>query len=277
MNDKSILVTGCSSGIGYACALGLKAKAYRVFATVRNAADATRLEAMGLETIMLDYSDRNSVEACAAEVSKLTGGKLYALFNNGAHGQPGAVEDLTREVLEAQFASGFFGWHQLTILCLPMLRANGGGRIINCSSVLGLVAMKWRGAYNAMKFAVEGLTDTMRLELRGSGIFVSTIEPGPITSKFVETAIKKFEANIDQENSHYKSAYADQRERFGKGGSNRFKLPPEAVLEKLLHAIESTLPKAHYYVTTPTHIMGLARRIMSQGLMDRFVNRMSDQ
>lgn len=277
MQQKSILVTGCSSGIGYACALGLKAKGYRVFATVRNDDDAKRLQAEGLETIFLDYADRKSVEACAAEVSNRTGGKLYALFNNGAHGQPGAVEDLTREVLESQFASGFFGWHQLTKLCLPMIRANGEGRIIQNSSVLGIVAMKWRGAYNAMKFAVEGLTDTMRLELRGSGIFVSTIEPGPITSKFVETAIKKFEANINQENSHYKTAYADQRERLGKGGSNRFKLPPEAVLEKLLHAIESPSPKAHYYVTTPTHLMGLARRIMPQGLMDRFVNRMSDQ
>ena len=277
MNQKSILVTGCSSGIGYSCALGLKAKGYRVFATVRNDADATRLQAQGLETILLDYSDPKSVEACAAEVSNRTGGKLYALFNNGAHGQPGAVEDLTREILESQFASGFFGWHQLTKLCLPMLRANGGGRIINCSSVLGLVAMKWRGAYNAMKFAVEGLTDTMRLELRGSGIFVSTIEPGPVTSKFVETAIKKFEANIDQKNSHYRAAYAAQRDRLGKGGSNRFKLPPEAVLEKLLHAIEHPNPKAHYYVTTPTHLMGLARRFLPQGLMDRFVNRMSDQ
>ena len=277
MNQKSILVTGCSSGIGYACALGLKAKGYRVFATVRNEADAARLQAQGLETIFLDYVDPKSVEACAEEVSKRTGGKLYALFNNGAHGQPGAVEDLTRSVLEAQFASGFFGWHHLTTLCLPMLRANGEGRIINCSSVLGLVAMKWRGAYNAMKFAVEGLTDTMRLELRGSGIFVSTIEPGPVTSRFIETAIKKFEANIDQKNSHYKRAYAAQRDRLGKGGSNRFKLPPEAVLEKLIHAIESPSPKAHYYVTTPTHLMGLARRILPQGLMDRFVNRMSDQ
>ena len=274
---KSILITGCSTGIGYSCAVGLKSKGYRVFATVRNDADATRLQSEGLETIFLDYANRKSIEACAAEVSKRTGGKLYALFNNGAHGQPGAVEDLTREVLESQFASGFFGWHQLTVLCLPMIRANGGGRIINCSSVLGLVALKWRGAYNAMKFAVEGLTDTMRLELRGSGIFVSTIEPGPITSKFVETAMKKFEANIDQSRSHYKMAYAAQRERLGEGGSNRFKLPPEAVFEKLLHAIVSPHPKAHYYVTTPTHFMGWARRIMPQGLMDRFVNRISDQ
>ncbi|MDE2447106.1 MAG: SDR family NAD(P)-dependent oxidoreductase, partial [Alphaproteobacteria bacterium] len=192
MKQKTILITGCSSGIGYTCALGLKARGHRVLATVRNRADQKTLEGLGLETLIMDYSDRDSVAHCATELARRTGGKLDALFNNGAHGQPGAVEDLTREVLEAQFASGFFGWHQLTKACLPLMRANGGGRIIQNSSVLGIVAMKWRGAYNAMKFAVEGLTDTMRLELRGSGIFVSTIEPGPITSKFVESAIKKF-------------------------------------------------------------------------------------
>ena len=277
MNAKSILITGCSSGIGYTCALGLKARGYRVFATVRNAADAKRLADLGLETLIMDYVDRNAVAACADEVSKRTGGKLYALFNNGAAGQPGAVEDLSRELLETSFASNFFGWHQLTTLCLPMMRAGGEGRIVQNSSVLGIVAMKWRGAYNASKFAIEGLTDTMRMELRGTGIFVSTIEPGPITSKFVETALKNFDKHINVETSNYKAAYEAQRLRLGKGGSNRFKLPPEAVLEKLIHAIESPNPKAHYYVTTPTHVMGLARRFLPQGLMDRFVNRMSDQ
>ena len=277
MTQKTILITGCSSGIGYACALGLKARGYRVFATVRNDADAKILAAQDIETIIMDYSERKSVVSCAKEISKRTDGKLYALFNNGAHGQPGAVEDLTREVLEAQFASGFFGWHQLITLCLPMMRANGQGRIIQNSSVLGIVAMKWRGAYNAMKFAIEGLTDTLRLELRHTGVHVSTIEPGPITSKFVESAMKKFDENIDQVNSHYQAAYAAQRARLAKGGSSRFKLPPEAVLEKLIHALESDRPRAHYYVTTPTYIMGLARRFLPQGLMDRIVNRISDQ
>jgi short-subunit dehydrogenase len=145
------------------------------------------------------------------------------------------------------------------------------------SSVLGIVAMKWRGAYNVSKFALEGLTDTMRLELRGSGIHVSTIEPGPITSKFVETSLKNFDRNINVEKSVYQAAYEKQRARLGKGGSNRFKLPPEAVLTKLIHALESKRPKAHYYVTTPTHIMGLARRLLPQNWLDRFVNRMSDQ
>ena len=275
--QKTVLITGCSSGIGYAFAKGLQQRDYRVLATVRSIDDAKRLEAEGLEVLMLDYAHSASVKACAAEVEKRLDGKLFALVNNGAYGQPGAVEDLSRPVLEAEFAANFFGWHELTVLCLPMLRANGEGRIVNISSVLGIVALKWRGAYNASKFALEALTDTMRLELRGSGVHVSTIEPGPITSKFVETSLKNFDLNINVEKSHYKTAYEKQRGRLGKGGSSRFKLPPQAVLEKLIHALESNRPRAHYYVTTPTYIMALARRFLPQGLMDRFVNRMSDQ
>lgn len=274
---KSILITGCSSGIGYCFAVGLKQRGYRVLATVRTAEDAKRLEGEGLEVLMLDYADTASVQACAAEVVMRCNGKLFALVNNGAQGQPGAVEDLSRKVLEHQFAINFFGWHELTVALLPSLRAYGNARIVNISSVLGIAALKWRGAYNASKFALEGLTDTMRLELRRSGVAVSTIEPGPITSKFVETSLKNFDRNIDEANSHHKLAYQSQRARLGKGGSNRFKLPPEAVLEKLVTALESGRPKAHYYVTTPTYIMGLARRFLPQGLMDRFLNRISDQ
>ena len=275
--EKSILITGCSSGIGYACAKGLKQRGWRVFATVRNANDQQRLQAEGLETLIIDYRDSASLKACVAEVASHTGGKLTALFNNGGYGQPGAVEDISRQVLEEQFATLVFGWHELTTLCLPLIRANGTGRIINCSSVLGITAMKWRGAYNASKFALEGLTDTLRLELRGSGIFVSTINPGPIATRFVEHALKAFEANVNQENSLYKTAYERQKARLGKGGSNRFKLPPEAVLEKLIHALESPRPHARYYVTIPTHAMGLARRFMPQRMLDWFVDRMSDQ
>lgn len=274
---KTILITGCSTGIGYCFAMGLKKRGYRVLATVRTTEDANRLESEGLEVLMLDYAYSASVQACAAEVARRCDGKLFGLVNNGAQGQPGAVEDLSRKVLEAQFAVNFFGWHELTVALLPSLRAAGNARIINISSVLGIAALKWRGAYNATKFALEGLTDTMRLELLGSGVIVSTIEPGPITSKFVETALKNFDRNIDETKSNYKKAYENQRAKLSKGGSNRFKLPPDAVLEKLVHALESSAPKAHYYVTTPTYIMGLARRFLPQGLMDHFVNRISDQ
>ncbi len=276
-SPKTILITGCSSGIGWHCALGLKARGWRVIATARKPEDLARLEAEGLEALFLDYADRQSVAALAQEVARRTGGRLDALFNNGAYGQPGAVEDLTREVLESQFAANVFGWHQLTRECLPLMRANGSGRIVQCSSVLGLVALKWRGAYNASKFAIEALSDTMRLELRGSNIFVSLIEPGPITSRFVEHSLVAFEKNIDEANSHYKAAYARQRARLGRGGSGRFKLGPEAVLEKLVHAIESDRPHARYFVTKPTTYMAIARRVLPQRALDYLLNKASDQ
>ena len=274
---RSILITGCSSGIGWQCAVGMKARGWRVFATARKPGDLARLEAEGVEALFLDYAERDSVTACAADVARRTGGKLDALFNNGAYGQPGAVEDLRREVLEAQFAANVFGWHQLTRECLPLMRANGSGRIVQCSSVLGLVALKWRGAYNASKFAIEALSDTLRLELRGSNIFVSLIEPGPITSRFVETSLKNFEANIDEAKSHYGEAYARQRARLGRGGSARYKLGPEAVLEKLVHAVEAPRPHARYFVTKPTHYMAIARRILPQRLLDHVLDKASDQ
>jgi NAD(P)-dependent dehydrogenase (short-subunit alcohol dehydrogenase family) len=277
MIQKTILITGCSTGIGYVCAKGLKDRGYRVFATARKPEDVKRLQDEGLEALTLDYRSSDSVQACAAEVSKRTGGSLYALFNNGAYGQPGAVEDITRAVLEEQFAANFFGWHELTKACLPMLRKNGRGRIIQCSSVLGLSAMKWRGPYNSSKFAIEGLTDTMRLELRGSGIDVVTINPGPIESQFVPNARAAFERNVDMSNSHYKDVFEKQRVRLDRGGNSTFKLPASAVLDKLILALERDRPRAHYYVTTPTWIVAVARRILPQSLLDAFLNRISDK
>jgi NAD(P)-dependent dehydrogenase (short-subunit alcohol dehydrogenase family) len=274
--NKTILITGCSTGIGYVCATGLKAKGWRVFATARKAEDLARLEREGLEAIALDYRHSASVQACAREVEMRTGGKLYALFNNGAYGQPGAVEDIPRAVLEEQFASNFFGWHELTVACLPMLRANGEGRIIQCSSLLGLAALKFRGPYNSSKFALEGLTDTMRLELRNTNIRVVTINPGPIESDFVKNARAAFERNIDMSQSHYKADFERQRQRLDRGGNARFKLPASAVLAKLEVALENPNPKAHYYVTTPTWLVAIARRILPQSILDAFLNRISD-
>jgi NAD(P)-dependent dehydrogenase (short-subunit alcohol dehydrogenase family) len=277
MINRSILITGCSSGIGHVCATGLKARGYRVFATARKPEDVARLAAEGFEALQLDYRHSDSVQACAQEVSKRTGGKLFALFNNGAYGQPGAVEDLSRAVLEEQFAANFFGWHELTTACLPLLRAHGEARIIQCSSLLGLVALKWRGAYNASKFALEGLTDTLRMELKGSGIHVVTINPGPIESRFVASALEAFERNVDMTHSHYKVAFDKQRQRLNKGGTARFKLPATAVLDKLVLALERQHPRAHYYVTTPTWLVAIARRILPQAALDAFMIRNADQ
>jgi NAD(P)-dependent dehydrogenase (short-subunit alcohol dehydrogenase family) len=276
LNARTLLITGCSSGIGETCARGMKARGWRVFATARKPEDIARLESEGLEALYLDYAEPSSIEACIAEVAARTKGKLDALFNNGAYGQPGAVEDLTREALVAQFQANVFGWHDLTRRALPLMRANGGGRIVQNSSVLGIVALKWRGAYNASKFAIEGLSDTMRLELKPANIHVAIIEPGPIASKFIVHALEAFDRNIDQTQSHYRDIYVNQRKRLQKTKPGRFKLPPEAVLEKLVHALESPRPKIRYTVTTPTLVMGWCKRLLPLRLLDRVADKASD-
>ena len=266
---RTILITGCSSGIGLDAARGLRARGWRVFATCRQEPDCERLRAEGLESFMLDYADEASVEAAVAEVVARTGGKLDALYNNGAFACPGAVEDLPRGALRAIFETNLFGYHDLTRRVIPLMRAQGGGRIINCSSVLGLVALKWRGAYVATKFAMEGLTDVLRIEMADTGIKVILIEPGPIGTSIREKAIPHFERWIDWQNSARAAEYASLRGRLYEAGPpDRWELPASAVTEKLIHALESARPKPRYYVTTPTHLMGFARRILPTRLLD---------
>ncbi len=277
--NKTILITGCSSGIGEHCALALKAKGWRVLATARKAKDIARLKRQGLETFYLDYTEPKSIQKLVKDVSKACDGKLYALFNNGAYGQPGAMEDITRELLTKQFETNVFGWHDLTRRLMPLMRANGEGRIIHNSSVLGLVAMKWRGAYNASKFAVEAMADTMRLELRQSAIpiHVVLIEPGPIHSKFVATAMAAFARNIDTINTPYAQQYHHRQQILAKGGTARFKLGPQAVLVKLERALQAKRPAARYGVTKATHLMAVLRRILPQPMLDWALNKASDQ
>ena len=185
-SDKSVLITGCSSGIGLCVAKGLRARGYQVFATTRKKEDVAMLKELGLNSLQLDLDDSISIQNAVKQVLHETGGTLYALFNNGAYGQAGAVEDLTRDTLRAQFESNLFGWLELTNAVLPVMRKQGYGRIIQNSSVLGLVAMPFRGAYNASKYALEGLTDTLRQEVThtSENIHISLIEPGPIESQF---------------------------------------------------------------------------------------------
>jgi NAD(P)-dependent dehydrogenase (short-subunit alcohol dehydrogenase family) len=268
--SRSVLITGCSSGIGRCVAEGLKQRGYRVFATARKPADVQRLTAEGFESLVLDLTDAGSIAAAAEEIFTRTGNRLYALFNNGAYGQPGAVEDLRTEVLRAQFESNFFGWHELTCRVLPVMRARGEGRIIQNSSVLGFAALKYRGAYNASKFAIEGLTDTLRQELEGTNIHVSLIEPGPIATRFRQNAYRAFRENIDREGSPHREVYrAVERRLANEDDDTPFTLPPSAVYRKVLHALESPRPKPRYYVTVPTYAFGILKRLLSSRMMDR--------
>lgn len=272
--QKSILITGCSSGIGLDAAHGMRARGWRVFASCRQQRDCDRLRAQGFESPRIDYTDTESIASGLAEVLEATGGTLDALFNNGAHGLPGAIEDVPTDGLRHIFETNVFGWHELTRRVIPIMRAQGSGRIVQCSSVLGLVAFPWRGAYVATKYAIEGLTDTMRLELRDTGIKVILIEPGPITSKLREKAIPIFERFIDWENSALRDKYEGSllKRLYEDSGPDRFELPASAVTDKLARAVETASPKARYYVTTPTFIAGYLRRLLPTGTIDRILS-----
>lgn len=271
MSERSILITGCSSGIGYAAAQILRKRGWRVFAACRKQEDCDRLRREGFDAPRLDYADDDSIRSALDEVLKATGGTLDALFNNGAYATPGAVEDLPTEALRDIFESNFFGWHSLTRAVLPVMRAQGHGRIVQCSSVLGLITMPWRGAYNASKFALEGLTDTLRMEMRDTDIDVVLIEPGPITSAFRANSIKQFERWIDWENAPRAEQYETQlRPRlYDSVKKTTFELPPEAVVKKLIHAIEASRPRPRYYVTVPTYFSGIMRRLLPTRLLDK--------
>ncbi len=271
MSSPTILITGCSSGIGYAAAVGLRARGWRVFAACRQELDCARLRDEGFESPRLDYTDADSIIIALADVLDATGGTLDAVFNNGAYALPGLVEDLPTEALREIFEANFFGWHTLTSAVIPVMRAQGHGRIIQCSSVLGFVARPWRGAYVATKFALEGLTDTMRLELRGSGIKTILIEPGPITSKIRSNSIPHFERWLDWENSARASDYETElaQRLYNDTGPDKFELPPEAVVKKLIRALETKRPRPRYFVTTPTYIAGFLRRILPTRLLDK--------
>jgi NAD(P)-dependent dehydrogenase (short-subunit alcohol dehydrogenase family) len=274
MTERSILITGASSGIGLAAAETLKGRGWRVIATARKPDDIERLRTEeGLEVIPLELSDHASVEACADEALRLTGGKLTALFNNGAYGQIGAVEDMPTQVLRDQFEVNFFAAHTLVRRVLPAMRANGSGRIVQCSSVLGLMAAPYRGAYCASKFALEALTDSLRLELAGTPIHVSLIEPGPIRTRFVATALARFKETIAIEASPHRATYLRRLDSMEAGGTERFKLEPSEVVFKLIHALESPHPRRRYYVTTPTHAAALLKRLLPASLLDQFAAR----
>jgi len=274
MDKKNVLITGCSSGIGLCAAEGLSKRGFRVFATARQAKDVEMLAARGLESLQLDISDSESIRRAVDEVLQRSGGQLDALFNNAGYGPPGAVEDLRREVLREQFETNVFGTVELTNRIIPVMRAQGGGRIVINSSILGYIALPFRGAYNASKYALEGIADTLRLELRGSGIHVSLIEPGPITSRFRANAHEMFKQRIDAEASFFRDTYRAMESRLTKPGpAAPFTLPPEAVLEKVIHALESRRPRVRYPVTFPAHLFATLKRLLSSAALDNVLGR----
>ncbi|AEF98589.1 SDR family oxidoreductase [Methylomonas methanica] len=272
IKPQTVFITGCSSGIGHATAVCLKNRGHRVICSVRKPEDVAVLIDKGFECLQLDLADSESIKQAVQRLTDMTGGKIDALFNNGAFGQPGAVEDLSRAALRNQFETNFFGTHELTNMLIPLMRRQGHGRIIYNSSVLGFVAMKFRGAYNSSKFALEGLADTLRLELRGSGIHIVLIEPGPIESRFRRNAFAMYQKYIDPTLSVHRKTYQAMEARLQKPGpAAPFTLPATAVAEKVIHALESPRPKSRYPVTVPTHLFAWLKRILPTSWLDKIL------
>lgn len=273
-HKPSVLITGCSTGIGLAAAQILSARGWNVVAGVRKQEDAARLQKLGLNTVLLNVADPVSIETALDETLTLAGGRLDALVNNAGIAIPGAVEDLEREVLQRQFDTNFFGVMDLTREALALMRRQGQGRIVMISSILGRVAMPWRGAYNASKFALEGITDTLRQELRGSDIHVSLICPGPVKSRFRDNSLLNFDEYVDTANSVHRDTYARLRTQTGAEKDNTpFTVAPEAVVRRIVHALESGRPRPRYYVTVPAYVLAFLRAILPAHWLDAIVTR----
>lgn len=275
MSPQTVLITGCSSGIGRCLAYGLRDRGYRVIATARQTADVAALAADGLESLQLDLDSSESIQTAVKAALRLSDNRIYALINNGAYGQAGAVEDLSRATLRAQLETNVLGTQELTNLIIPTMRAQGEGRIIQISSLLGIACLAYRGAYNASKFALEALSDTMRLELDGTGIFISLVEPGPITSRFRENAFNAYKKNIVRDNSAHRDYYLRVEKRLSGSQPLPFTLAPEAVLKKVAKALEAKRPNARYPVTFPAHLFSVLRRILPVRLLDAVLAKVS--
>lgn len=274
---KNILITGCSTGIGYCAAVTLHQKGYHVIATVRTDSDVQMLAAKGISCIELDLADSQSIIRAFNLACDQFEGQIDVLFNNAAFGQPGAVEDLSRATLRGQFETNVFGTQELTNLVIAQMRKQGYGRIAYNSSVLGIISLAYRGAYNASKYAIEALADTLRLELRDTNISISLIEPGPIESQFRANAFAKYQQNIDKTQSAHRTTYEAMEKRLTKiGPAAPFTLPADAVVGKLIHVIESKRPKIRYYVTFPTYLFATLKRFLPHRCLDWILSKVSD-
>lgn len=266
----SILITGCSSGIGYETAKMLRQMGWQVFASCRRAEDAERLRREGFAyALQLDVDDGGSIQTAFDGILSQTGGTLDAFFSNAGYGQIGAVEDVPRQALREQFETNVFGAWECLNAAMRVFRRQGHGRILVNSSILGFAAMPWRGAYNSTKFALEGMCDTLRHELHGTDIHVSLVEPGPIATRFRDNALIKFRQHIDYENSVHAESYRCQLNRLqAEGAAVPFTLSAQECAAVCIRALTDRRPKARYLVTVPTVAFWYLKRILPTRWLD---------
>lgn len=271
---KTVLVTGCSSGIGAATARVLRDAGWTVYPTARKEEDLAALKADGFDAVRLDLADEASVACAAAEFLEKCGGRPGALVNNAGYCQAGALEDLGRAALRAQFEANVLGPQQLIRAVLPAMKACGAGRIVTVSSVFGRIASPLVGAYCASKYAVEALGDTLRIELSGTGVWASLVEPGAVLSRFRKNAAEALAANTEA-GGDFEGMYEREVERRRRQVKKRdfFTRPPEEVAAKIRHALESPRPWRRYRVTPAAWLVEVAVRVLPQALTDVILSR----
>jgi NAD(P)-dependent dehydrogenase (short-subunit alcohol dehydrogenase family) len=267
MHHRTVLVTGCSSGIGLATAKLLQAKGWQVYATVRKEEDVERLKAIPVHPVRCDMNDSASIQAAVKQVLASSGGRCDALINNAGYAEPGAIEDIKPAQLQRQFQTNVFGLHELTCALIPVMRAQGHGRIVMISSILGLVSLPYRGAYNASKHALEAMASAMRMELHGSGVRVSVVQPGPIVSRFRDNAHKAFTQAPPEQTAH-RQHYQAWQQAHQQASDMPFSLGPEAVAKRCLHALSHTRPRNYYKVTLPCYVLACLHNLLPSACMD---------
>ena len=264
----NIIITGCSTGIGLETALYLKERFITVYPTARDVQDVQMLKDLGFDALQLDVRDTTQIHNVIEYVMQKEG-KIDVWFNNAGFGQAGMLEDIHTSVLREQFETNVFGLHECTRQILPIMLQQGAGTIIQHSSVLGIISLAGRGAYNASKYAIEGLTDTLRLELKGTNIHPVLLNTGPITSDFRKNAMQKLKENVDIENSRFKEKYKLSLE--AKKSKVPFNEEAEAVASIVHKIILDKTPKPRYYITKATYLHGYLKRLLSTSLLDKLL------
>src|SRR5437868_11842028 len=241
--SKAVLITGCSSGIGRAIAERLAAGGHRVYATARRPDAIADLAERGCQTLALDVLDDDSMRAAVARVEEAEGA-VGVLVNNAGYGQSGAVEAVPMDLVRRNFETNLFGYLRMAQLVLPGMRKQHWGRIVNLSSVAGRVTMPGSGIYSSTKFAIRAMNDVLRFEVRGFGVDVVMIEPGPIRTEFTSSANSGMPdgAGADGTYAEYHSAVAK-----ADAEADQSKLlagDPEDVARVIRRAISSRRPRA---------------------------------
>ncbi|HEX3292197.1 MAG TPA: oxidoreductase [Solirubrobacterales bacterium] len=268
--SRPVLITGCSTGIGRATAELLADEGYNVHATARRLESIEDLAAKGMKTHALDVTNESSMEAAVAEVEQ--DGPVGALVNNAGYSQSGAIETIPMESVRKQFETNVFGLIRMCQLVLPSMRRAGSGRIVNLSSMGGKVTFPGGGIYHATKFAVEGLSDVLRFEVREFGVDVVVIEPGLIVTDFGATAA----GTINEVTEH--GPYAKFNAEVGTVTANAYEGPmarlgagPEAVAKKISKALSANRPSTRYKVTASARVPMAMRRLVSDRMWDRMM------